>query len=313
MIKLKPIYKIGFFTLIYSLVFATLVFAFLYKTQQSEENILLPQRNQKNLQKVAQLFTDQTSDEGIGGAYIPDILAPPVTYFQYTIKSGDSVHSLSRKFGIDEVTIIKLNNIKIPSNIALGAKMIIPNQDGIMVKVNNDLDKIADQYKYDKQDLLRINHVVIDKKIDQIFVPGIHYDQVTKYLMLGEYFRRPAYGRFTSYFGYRRDPWTGRRSFHTGVDIANKRGGYIYSAAPGKVIYTGWHPVYGKIIKIRHTSGYMTIYGHLSRIYVKRNQWVSSGTILGLMGSSGRSTGIHLHFEIRKYGRLINPFSVTVF
>lgn len=251
--------------------------------------------------------------EAMGGYYLQDIIGSPVTYFRYTIKSGDSVHGIADKFGIDEVTILKLNDISIPSMIRVGTVLNLPNQDGIKVALSEGLDKVAEKYQFESDELLRLNSLVSEEGVESVFVPGIHFDNLSKQLMLGEYFRRPTYGRFTSYFGYRRDPWTGRRSYHSGVDIANRRGTYIYAAAPGKVIYTGWHHILGHMIKIKHTSGYVTYYGHLNRFLVQPGKWVAAGAVIGRMGNSGRSTGNHLHYEVRRHGRLVNPMKVTVF
>ena len=192
----------------------------------------------------------------------------------------------------------------------------IPNQDGITITAHNqaDLKNKLDQYNLDIEEVARINDVETEElsKLNKIFLPGVTFDSVTRQLMLGEYFIRPAYGRITSLFGYRYDPWTGRRSYHSGVDIANHNGGNIYAAAPGRVIACQTTPVYGNNIKIRHTSGYVTMYGHLGRIYVRPGQWVQAGTVIGRMGSTGRSTGTHLHFEVTQYGRGVNPLRVTI-
>lgn len=279
--------------------------------------LFLQERNLESLEiQLAKRASDANNQDrdGMGGAYLPDALLPPVTYFNYTIKTGDSIHSIADKLGIDEVTIIKINNILIPGMIRLGSNLRIPNQDGIIVKTNsNSLEKVAKKYNFVKEELLRINSVDEQEKFTSLFVPGIHFNSVSKSLLLGEYFRRPAWGRFSSGFGMRRDPFTGRWSFHQGIDIKNRYGTRITAAAPGKVIFTGTVPIYGRIVKIQHTSGYVSYYGHLSRIYVRKNMWIPAGQIIGLMGSTGRSTGPHVHFEIRRYGRVVNPMKVTVF
>lgn len=266
--------------------------------------------------EALELYFEENAEadkEAMGGYYLQDIIGAPVTYFTYTIQGGDSVHGIADKFGIDEVTILKLNDITIPSMIRVGTRLTIPNQDGITVSLSDGLDKVAEKYQFEKDELLRLNSLVSAEGVDSLFVPGIHFDNLSKQLMLGEYFRRPAYGRFTSYFGYRRDPWTGRRSYHSGVDIANRKGSYIYAAAPGQVIFTGWHHILGYMVKIKHTSGYVTYYGHMSKYLVTPGKWVAAGTVIGLMGNSGRSTGNHLHYEVRRHGRLVNPLKVTVF
>jgi murein DD-endopeptidase MepM/ murein hydrolase activator NlpD len=123
----------------------------------------------------------------------------------------------------------------------------------------------------------------------------------------------PMSGKFTSGFGYRRCPFTKRREFHEGIDIANYVGTPIYAPADGVVVSCGWRRGYGRRIKIRHGFGYETVYGHLSRIMVRKGQSVRRGDLIGLSGDSGRSTGPHLHYEIRLNKRAINPWRCIIY
>lgn len=115
--------------------------------------------------------------------------------------------------------------------------------------------------------------------------------------------------RFTSGFGYRRHPVTGGRRMHNGVDFAAGKGTDIFSTADGIVSHAGWMSGYGNTIKIKHEFGIETLYGHLSRIRVKKGQRVSRGQQIGDMGNTGQSTGTHLHYEIRVNGTPINPMN----
>lgn len=119
----------------------------------------------------------------------------------------------------------------------------------------------------------------------------------------------PLYGRITSTFGYRRSPIWGGRSFHTGLDIAASHGSPIKAADGGEVIYSGWWRGYGKLVILDHGKGISTLYAHMSRIYAQKDQKVAKGQVLGLVGSTGWSTGPHLHFEVRKEGVPKNPVS----
>ncbi|MBU0687027.1 MAG: peptidoglycan DD-metalloendopeptidase family protein [Candidatus Margulisbacteria bacterium] len=120
-------------------------------------------------------------------------------------------------------------------------------------------------------------------------------------------FTWPVKGRITSTFGYRRHPIWGGSNFHTGLDIANAYGTSISAADSGEVIFSGWWDGYGKAIVIDHGKGMSTVYGHLSRIYVRVGNTVKKGQVVGLLGSSGYSTGPHLHFEVRQSGKPTNP------
>ncbi len=118
---------------------------------------------------------------------------------------------------------------------------------------------------------------------------------------------KPVYGRITSGFGKRRDPFNGRMSFHDGVDIRGRRGQKIYATADGVITFAGRNGGYGKYIRLQHAGNYETAYGHMQKIMVKKGQKVKRGQIIGLVGNTGRSTGPHLHYEIKYNNRIINP------
>ncbi|SET10309.1 M23 family metallopeptidase [Anaerobranca gottschalkii] len=117
----------------------------------------------------------------------------------------------------------------------------------------------------------------------------------------------PTSGRITSPFGNRRHPITGGRDFHTGIDIANSTGTPIYATAYGRVTVASYRGGWGNLVVIEHGYGYTTYYAHLSRIVVRPNQEVSRGQLIGYMGSTGSSTGPHLHYEVRVRGNPVNP------
>ena len=113
--------------------------------------------------------------------------------------------------------------------------------------------------------------------------------------------------KLSSSFGYRRDPINGRGAMHSGLDFKAAYGTPILAAADGTITKAGWMGGYGKTIEITHGNGLMTRYAHLSRLNVNVGQKVERGIQIGRMGSTGRSTGTHLHFEVRHHGRAINP------
>lgn len=124
----------------------------------------------------------------------------------------------------------------------------------------------------------------------------------------------PANFIMNSRFGYRSDPVRrGRVEFHPGIDFKGRRGDAVKSTADGKVIIAGWFQGYGKCVKIRHKNNLETLYGHLSKVNVKEGQMVNTGQVIGLVGSTGHSTGNHLHYEVRKNGKPVNPGSYLTF
>jgi len=129
---------------------------------------------------------------------------------------------------------------------------------------------------------------------------------------MGDIFKLPVASKFrwTSPYGWRIDPIANVRSFHTGGDMAWPAGAPVLAAMSGKVITTGVSRIYGNYVIIDHGNGYQTLYAHLSKIIAVKGQWVSQGTRIGLVGSTGYSTGPHLHFTVYKKGQLINPMTV---
>ncbi|MFV0244492.1 MAG: DUF5930 domain-containing protein [Qingshengfaniella sp.] len=119
----------------------------------------------------------------------------------------------------------------------------------------------------------------------------------------------PSATRMTSLFGYRRDPINGGRRLHSGLDWAGSYGTTIKATADGVVTRAGWMSGYGRIVEVQHEFGITTRYAHLSKINVKKGQRVSRGDKIGAMGNSGRSTGTHLHYEVRVDGTPVNPLT----
>ncbi len=117
----------------------------------------------------------------------------------------------------------------------------------------------------------------------------------------------PASGRLTDKFGYRSDPFTRRRKFHAGIDIGANHGAKIKAAASGKVTFAEYTAGTGRTVKISHARGITTVYGHASSILVEKGQTVKKGDVIARVGSSGRSTGSHLHFEVLLYGTAVDP------
>lgn len=113
--------------------------------------------------------------------------------------------------------------------------------------------------------------------------------------------------RFTSGYGKRRDPIDNKIRMHQGVDFAAPYGTPIYATIDGVITYAGWKAGFGKLVSIKNELGYSTYYGHLSKIHVKKGQSIKRGDKIGNMGSTGRSTGVHLHYEIRLHNKPLNP------
>ncbi len=152
--------------------------------------------------------------------------------------------------------------------------------------------------------LLRLSHFE-QKKYDEV------YEMLSEKMDLLNHTPsiRPAEGYQIRGFGMKDDPFTGYKRFHWGIDIANRTGTPIYATADGVIKTTGRGEDFGKYIVINHGYGYLTKYAHLNEIKVAKGQSVRRGDIIGLMGSTGYSTGPHLHYEIMKNNRKVDPFT----
>lgn len=118
----------------------------------------------------------------------------------------------------------------------------------------------------------------------------------------------PRLSSITSAFGYRSDPFdSGNAELHPGIDFKGAKGDPVHVTADGNVAFTGWKGGYGNCIIVQHKNDFQTLYGHLSHIDVHEGEQVKTGDIIGKVGSTGRSTGTHLHYEVRKNGKPINP------
>ncbi|MFW5655920.1 MAG: DUF5930 domain-containing protein [Roseicyclus sp.] len=148
---------------------------------------------------------------------------------------------------------------------------------------------------------MRANEVL--SRLDELNLYRIAAEQVP--------FSMPVVSNFrlTSGFGYRRDPINGGRRFHAGTDFAGPRGTPILSTGDGTVVFAGRQRGYGLMVEVRHPFGFTTRYAHLSRIRVAEGERVSRGERIGDMGNTGRSTGTHLHYEVRRNGDPVNPMT----
>jgi murein DD-endopeptidase MepM/ murein hydrolase activator NlpD len=116
-------------------------------------------------------------------------------------------------------------------------------------------------------------------------------------------------GWVSSFYGYRIDPFNGKKTFHQGIDIAGKVGSEVHAVAEGIVTWVGNRGGYGSLVEVDHGNGYVTRYAHNEEVTVEKGQRVSRGDTLALMGSTGRSTGPHVHFEVLRDGRHVNPYN----
>ncbi|MEJ5285048.1 MAG: peptidoglycan DD-metalloendopeptidase family protein [Brevinematia bacterium] len=236
-------------------------------------------------------------------------------FYFYQIQKGDSLYTLSKKLGVSMDTIISLNKITDAHSLSEGNDILVPSLDGIIYTVKKDdtLEKIASNFKISVDDIRDANELEEEEIYEGriLFLPNAKLPESERMKVLDYYFLKPLRGRYTSGFGIRRDPFTGLKGYHTGIDIAQPVGAPVRASKDGVVKFAGWSGGYGLCVFIKHQFGYETVYGHLSKVNVKEGQKVKAGQLIGKVGNTGRSTGSHLHFEVRKFGKPLNPLRVS--
>lgn len=244
---------------------------------------------------------------------------PLITYQTYRVKQGDMIGFIADEFGVTQDTIISVNNIKQSRLIQVGQYLKIPSMPGIVYTTKQDGETpvtIAEKYKIDAEKCALANAVSLNTELSagtSIFVPDAELDWVTRQEINGDLFHKPLHTRYwlSSPYGWRDSPFSnGKRTFHGGMDMAVAQGTPIYAALDGKVTATGFNTTYGNYVIISHHSGYKTLYAHMSKITCKKGNFVYTNTKIGEVGSSGMSTGPHLHFTVYKNGKTVNPNTV---
>ena len=242
-----------------------------------------------------------------------------ITYQTYRVKSGDMIGFIADAFDVTQDTIISVNNIKQSRLIQPGQYLKIPSMPGIIytVKKNGETPvTIAEKYKVNADKIASVNYLNNDSELKagtSLFVPEAELDWATRQEINGDLFKKPLHARYwlSSNYGWRDSPFNaGKRTFHVGIDMDVDSVTPIYAALDGTVTAVGFNATYGNYVIITHHSGYKTLYGHMKSTACRKGNFVYTNTIIGYVGSTGMSTGPHLHFTVYKNGKTINPFTV---
>ncbi|MDH5656148.1 MAG: M23 family metallopeptidase [Spirochaetia bacterium] len=227
-------------------------------------------------------------------------LAEPLYFVRYRLKKNEHFYYVMAKMSQNMDTLSTLNQLPHPGAVGSGDVMFIPSARGIFVQ-GSSRTALAKKFNA-KEDAL----VSVSK--DRWFIPGGVLAPAELKVFRGDDFIKPLKNlRVTSKYGYRRDPFSNRSTFHGGIDLGAPSGTAVYASREGKVVRSGRAGGYGNLVVISHKFGYSTYYGHLSRILVKKGQKIKAGEKIGMVGSTGKANGPHLHFEVRKAGRQKNP------
>lgn len=241
----------------------------------------------------------------------------PAGFTWHTMQAGETLSTVAGLYGISLEAMVGANpDISSLDRLPLGIDLLIPPSAGLVVKLEPGeslLDLVA-AYGVAPEAVVAANDLRSPFDVAPgmlVFLPGVRPDEALARLqMVREEENRyiwPLQGRLTSYYGAR-NLGLGTSSFHKGIDIAAPFGTPVGAARSGTVTYAGWsNQGYGNLVKVRHAGGDETWYGHFSSIAVSVGEYVSQGEIVGRVGSTGISTGPHVHFELHVNGRALDP------
>ncbi|MDF3821086.1 peptidoglycan DD-metalloendopeptidase family protein [Leptospira sp. 96542] len=222
---------------------------------------------------------------------------------QYKVKKNETLSEIARRFKVSSESIAGSSGIQLDVALLPGQTLNIPNKQGLVyrLKKGDTLAKVADYYKVKIEDVYSENQLEdydLFKSGQKVFLPGAIIPET------GPVWRIPVASRvITSGWGTRSYP---QYKFHMALDL---RANYepVYAARKGKVSFAGWMGGYGNAVIITHDEQYQTLYAHNSKLYVKQGDYVGSGKMISKSGCTGYCFGPHLHFELIKDGKNINP------
>jgi len=236
----------------------------------------------------------------------------PRDFNQYVVRVGEDLWSIGAQVGVDPQELAAANNMDLYEALQVGQKLVLPKagEKTHRVKAGENLSTIAASHGITLFSLLQANESISPDKLKvgqslklpvSRIVASRSYQDPEASLSSG--FDWPVIGPITSVFGTRKG------EFHEGIDIAAESGVEVQAARGGTIIYSGWITGYGLTVKIDHGDGVSTLYAHNSRLLVKQGESVSTGQAIAEVGSTGRSTGPHVHFEVRYNGIAKNPMT----
>ena len=244
-------------------------------------------------------------------------LDPGVKLSFHTMRKGESYWDVTRRYKISIETIIAANPFLTSLTAAEGITIVVPHGDGILMACDSLTDawrmsrRIGRHYQMTGKNTPHLFEIFSMDDIRFVFfknaTPVMVNDSLEKLYSIRRKFKKPVRGFYTSLYGDRVDPIYHGMRFHNGIDINARYGTPILPIRRGIVNFCGWRDGYGYTIMIQHDEGYESLYGHCSKILVKKGQLVEEDTIIGKIGSTGRSTGPHLHFTLFHHGKVINP------
>lgn len=244
---------------------------------------------------------------------------PPPGFRRHVLAADETLSEIVGRYDIDMRALVGANpDLSSLDRLPIGVELLIPPGDGLLIQwqPGDELVELVRAHGADPVAVLRANAIVSPSDLRPgmlLFLPGVEptaaIDRLAAVREAENRYIWPVHGRITSYFG-RRNLGFGTSNFHRGLDVGAPTGTPILAARSGTVSFAGWSGSYGYLVRVRHAGNEETWYAHQSAISVSVGQAVDQGQILGRVGSTGLSTGPHLHFELRRAGTSLDPLGL---
>lgn len=268
----------------------------------------------RDLASYAGLYLQEGQGSAGEDEEIPLDLTETFSWKEYKVKKGDTLSEIAKSQELSLGTLIACNSITNARRLREGEILRIPNMDGVphTVKAGDSLSGISASSGVPLAVIMDVNDLESDiiSPGAALFLPGVRMPQEEIRLALGESFIYPLRGILSSPYGWRIDPIAKVERFHSAIDLAAPLGTPVKAAMNGKVSRVAVNSVYGIYIIVTHPGGYQSLYAHLSAATVKPGNQVIQGAKIGEVGSTGYSTGPHLHFGVFRNNKAINPLEV---
>lgn len=234
-------------------------------------------------------------------------------FYTYSVGAHEDIWTIIAKTSLNIDTIATLNRLDFIGLVEEGKEVYLPDTLGLFFSEERyDKQELAQLYSIDEEGILSVADPLENTK-SLYFLPEIELSFLERTFLTGVVFHAPILGVQTSGYGNRIDPFVNEMTFHGGIDIATKEGKIVRASRGGKVVYAEAENGYGNLVILRHEHGYYTLYGHLGEIIVEIDENVERGQPLGKVGVTGKTTGPHLHFEIRRHNQQLNPDNIPLF
>jgi murein DD-endopeptidase MepM/ murein hydrolase activator NlpD len=244
---------------------------------------------------------------------------PPTGFRTHTLQEGETFSDVVTRYGLSTDALVGANpDISSLDTLPVGIELLIPPSEGLVITLQRgeNVRELLETYNISVLEFMKVNNIQSPLELragKMLFLPGVKpqvaLDRLAKVREEENRYLWPVQGRITSFFG-RRNLGMGTASFHSAIDVAAPTGTPITAARSGTVTYAGWSERgYGNLVKIQHQGSDETWYAHQSEIFVSVGQYVRQSEVIGLVGSTGLSTGPHLHFELHEAGTAVDPLA----